>query len=61
MKDFYLARVDEARSLDELNYIIEQAADELESNSSYEEVYQAAMDKIAVWREIIDKVSKDFN
>lgn len=47
MKNFFLARIAEARSLDELNYIVEQASDSIKDNADYEEVYQAAMEKIA--------------
>lgn len=50
MKDFYLARIEEAQSLDELNYIVERAAYELESNANYEEVYNAALRKAQEWR-----------
>lgn len=52
MKEFYLARVKEAQSIDELEYIIERAADDLKNNTDYEEIYNAAMGKIAVWKRI---------
>ena len=50
VKNFYLARVAEARSLDDLDYILEGAAETLESNAEYEEVYSAAMAKAHEWR-----------
>lgn len=50
MKEFYIARVAEARTLDELDYIVERASQDLDSQEDYEAVYGAAMDKAQRWR-----------
>ncbi len=50
MKNFYLARVAEARSLDDLDYIVERASQDLDSQADYEAVYGAALDKAQRWR-----------
>lgn len=49
LKQFFLARIEEAQSLDELNYIVEQAANSDLSYSHYEEIYQAARLKALEW------------
>lgn len=59
MKDFYLARIAEAQSLDELNYILEQASDSIQDDATFEEVYNAALAQVAIWRRI--KHENDFD
>lgn len=49
MKEYYKARIDEANSLDELDYIVERASNELESNADYSEVYSYALAKAQSW------------
>ena len=50
VKNFYLARVAEARTLDDLDYIVERASQDLDSQADYEAVYGAALDKAQRWR-----------
>lgn len=49
MKEYFKARIDEANSLDELDYIVERACEELESNTDYSEVYSYAIAKAQSW------------
>lgn len=49
MKEFFKARIDEAKSIEELDYIIERASDEIESNTDYCEVYSYAIAKAQSW------------
>ena len=49
MKEYFKARIDEANSLDELDYIVERACNELESNADYSEVYSYAIAKAQSW------------
>lgn len=46
MKSFYMARIMEATTLAELNYIVENAANDLASDADYMEVYESAMCRI---------------
>ena len=50
MKEFFLARIHEAQSLDELDYIVEQASLKLESNADYIEVYDSASSAAMNWK-----------
>lgn len=52
MKSFYMARIKEAQSIDELDYIVENAAYEIRNNDDYQAVYDAALQQIAVLRRI---------
>lgn len=45
MKEFFLARIQEANSIDELDYIVEQASKKLASNADYIEIYERAAQK----------------
>lgn len=49
MKEFFLQRIKEANSLDELDYIVDQACEKLESNKEYSEVYETALEKARSW------------
>ena len=45
MREFFLARIQEANSIDELDYIVEQASEKLASNADYIEIYERAAQK----------------
>ena len=59
MKSFYMERIAEAQSIDELNYIVENAAYELRNNDDYQDVYDAALQQIAIWRRIAHESAYD--
>ena len=51
MKEFFLQQITEATTLDQLDYILEQASDQIEDNNEYTEIYEAAMNKAQMWQE----------
>lgn len=52
MKEFFLQRIKEADTLDELDYIVEKASDQIEDNNNYIEIYEAALNKAKMWQGI---------
>ncbi len=52
MKEFFLHQIEEATTLDELDYIVEEASDQIENNDEYTEIYEAAMSKAQMWQEV---------
>lgn len=52
MKEFFLQQIEEATTLDELDYIVEEASDQIEDNDEYTEIYEAAMNKAQMWQEV---------
>jgi hypothetical protein len=52
MKEFFLQQIEEATTLDQLDYIVEEASDQIEDNNDYVEVYEAAMNKAQMWQEV---------
>lgn len=49
MGKFYLARIDEANSIDEIDYIIEQASENIDNNKEYELIYNTGFRKMQSW------------
>lgn len=49
MKDFFLKRIEECESTEELNYIVEQASFQIENNADYDEIYNEALKKARSW------------
>lgn len=49
MKDFFLQRIEECDSYDELEYIVEQASFKLKNVKNFDEVYEAALKKARSW------------
>lgn len=52
LKEFFLKRIEETESSEELNYIVEKASFDLADNKEYEEVYDAALAKAKSWMPI---------
>ena len=46
---FYLNQIDEATTIDQLDYLIEDAAEKIEDNSEYTTVYEKAFEKMQKW------------
>lgn len=49
MFEFFKARITEAQTLDELDYIVEQASMQLESDDEYKTLYNLALAKAKEW------------
>lgn len=49
MKEYFLKRIEECKTLDELDYIVEQASNEISSNADYDKIYIEAMNKAKSW------------
>lgn len=52
MKEFFLARIQEANNLDELDYIVEQASERVSSTADYLEIYETALQKAQRWNHV---------
>jgi hypothetical protein len=50
MKDFFLQQIKEATTLDQLDYIVEKASEQIEDNNDYSTIYDAAMNKALRWQ-----------
>lgn len=46
LKAFFVGQIAEATTENELNYIIEQASEKIESNTDYCELYEIALNKL---------------
>lgn len=44
-KLYFIDEIQHAKTLDRLNYLIELAADEIDNNNDYEQLYKLAIDK----------------
>lgn len=45
LKAFFISQINESKDEEQLNYIIEQAAEKLENNADYCEIYELALNK----------------
>lgn len=52
MKEFFLQQITEATTLDQLDYILEQASDQIEDNAVYTEIYEAAVKEAHIMMEV---------
>jgi hypothetical protein len=50
MKDFFLQQIKEVTTLDQLDYIVEKASEQIEDNDDYIMIYDAAMNKVLRWQ-----------
>lgn len=49
MGEFFIARLNEADSIDDIEYIIEQASDNIDDNKEYELIYNTGVAIIQGW------------